>query len=332
MSLREKIVVHGHTGLLGSAIVQKLKKEGRGSLILKTHRELDLTDAHRVNQFYSVYEPTQIYLCAAKVGGMYANIETPADFISENLSIQNNVLQAAWHYGVHKLLFVASAAVYPEKKETCSEEDLLTGKLDMTKAAYGIAKIAGIQECLAFNKQHHTKFISVIPNNLYGIGDNFNPSTSHVVPGIIRKIHEAKINKLPTCEMWGSGNAKRELIFNEDAADACIFLMNNKETPLDTPVNIGVGYDVTIKLLANTLAEIIGYDGTLTWNDTFEEGTQRRLLNIDKIKKLGWKPTTSLMNGLKETYLYWLGTLDPKDHCYIDAEKELMNILSESLY
>jgi len=260
-----KIYIAGHRGLVGSALVRRLEADGHANIIVRTHNELDLLNQQAVNDFFASEKPDYVFLAAAKVGGIVANNTFPAQFIYENLQIESNVIESARQHGVKKLLFLGSSCIYPKMApQPMKEEYLLTGPLEPTNEAYALAKIAGLKMCRFYNQQHGTKFISVMPTNLYGIKDNFHPEHSHVLPALIRKIHEAKINKAPTVEAWGTGSPMREFLHVDDLADACVFLMNNYED--DDFVNIGTEEEISIKDLYELVKSIVGYEGAIVWD------------------------------------------------------------------
>ena len=301
MNKNSKIYVAGHNGMVGSAIVRKLKDLGYTNIVTKSKKELDLTNQFLVNQFFHFERPEYVFLAAAKVGGIKANDEFRADFIYQNLSIQTNIIKASYDCGVKKLLFLGSSCIYPKFcQQPIKEEYLLTGALEPTNDAYAIAKIAGIKMCQDFNKQYSTNFISVMPTNLYGPGDNYDLNNSHVLPAMIRKFHEAKVNGTEKVEIWGTGTPKREFLYVDDLADACLFLMNNYND--SEIVNIGTGQDVTIAELAIGISKIVEYDGEIYFNTEMPDGTPRKLLDVSKLKDLGWQYQTSLSDGIKKTY------------------------------
>jgi len=301
MNKNSKIYVAGHNGMVGSAIVRKLKDLGYTNIVTKSKKELDLTNQFLVNQFFHFERPEYVFLAAAKVGGIKANDQFRADFIYQNLSIQTNIIKASYDCGVKKLLFLGSSCIYPKFcQQPIKEEYLLTGTLEPTNDAYAIAKIAGIKMCQDFNKQYSTNFISVMPTNLYGPGDNYDLNNSHVLPAMIRKFHEAKVNGTEKVEIWGTGTPKREFLYVDDLADACLFLMNNYND--SEIVNIGTGQDVTIAELAIGISKIVEYDGEIYFNTEMPDGTPRKLLDVSKLKDLGWQYQTSLSDGIKKTY------------------------------
>ena len=298
MNKDSKIYVAGHRGLVGSAI-------GYSNIIGKTHKELDLMDAVAVENFFKEEKPEYVFLAAAKVGGIYANSTYPADFIYENLQIQNNVIGNAHKYGVKKLMFLGSSCIYPKMcPQPIKEEYLLSGYLEETNEAYALAKIAGLKMCQYFNKQYGTNFISVMPTNLYGPYDNFHPEHSHVMPALIRRFHEAKVNGAKEVVVWGSGKPLREFLYSEDMADACIYLMENYEG--NDFFNIGTGKEITIKGLAELIKEVVGYEGEIVWDSSKPDGTPRKLLDVSRLESQGWKYKMELKDGVKEAYEWYL--------------------------
>jgi GDP-L-fucose synthase len=308
LSRRAPTFVAGHRGLVGSAIVRRLEAVGFENLATRDHAELDLTDAAATAAFFDQVRPTYVFVAAAKVGGILANSTYPADFIRINLQIQTNVLSAAYDAGVEKLLFLGSSCIYPKHApQPMKEEHLLTGPLEPTNTPYAIAKIAGLTMCESYNRQYGTRFIAAMPTNLYGPGDNFDPETSHVLPAMIRRLHEAKLTGAPFVTMWGSGEPRREFLYVDDLADACVFLMENFE-PGDGPVfvNVGVGEDITIAELAATVARVVGYGGEIRWDTSKPDGTPRKLLDVSVLANLGWKAKTALEDGIRTTYAAYL--------------------------
>lgn len=302
MDKKSKVFVAGHRGLVGSAIVRALEADGFTHIIKKTRQELDLTNSVAVSEFFATEKPDYVFLAAAKVGGIHANNTYPAQFIYENLCIQNNIIHSSHVNKVKKLLFLGSSCIYPKHApQPMKEEHLLTGELEPTNEAYAIAKIAGIKMCQSYMKEYGDTFISVMPTNLYGPGDNYDLQNSHVLPALIRKCHEAKQRGEKTLEVWGSGKPKREFLHADDLADACVFLMQTYSKP--DIVNIGVGDDISIKDVANLIKEIVGFDGELVFDAKKPDGTPRKLLDVSKINKLGWKAKISLKVGLENTYL-----------------------------
>ncbi|MDB1921570.1 GDP-L-fucose synthase [Clostridium tertium] len=305
MNKDSKIYVAGHRGLVGSAIVRELKKKGCTNIIGKTHKELDLMDALAVENFFKEERPEYVFLAAAKVGGIYANSTYPADFIYENLQIQNNVIGNSHKYGVKKLMFLGSSCIYPKMcPQPIKEEYLLSGYLEETNEAYALAKISGLKMCQYFNKQYGTNFISVMPTNLYGPYDNFHPEHSHVMPALIRRFHEAKVNGAKEVVVWGSGKPLREFLYSEDMADACIYLMENYEG--NDFFNIGTGKEITIKGLAELIKEVVGYEGEIVWDSSKPDGTPRKLLDVSRLESQGWKYKMELKDGVKEAYEWYL--------------------------
>lgn len=305
MNKESKIYVAGHRGLVGSAIFRNLIEKGYKNLIYRTSQELDLRDSQQVNRFFEEERPEFIFLAAAKVGGIVANNEYPADFIRDNLLIQTNIIDAAYRNGAKKLLFLGSTCIYPKlAPQPLKEEYLLTGELEPTNDAYAIAKIAGIKMCQSYNRQYGTEFISVMPTNLYGQQDNFDLTTSHVLPALLRKIHEAKVNNQPFVEVWGTGRPLREFLYSDDLGDACVFLMNNYSG--NEIVNIGVGHDLSIKDLAEKIKQVVGFTGVLKFDTSKPDGTPRKLVDVTKLNSLGWKANTSLEEGLKKTYQWFM--------------------------
>lgn len=305
MKKNSKIYVAGHKGLVGSALVRNLEAKGYTNIIGRTFEELNLTIQADVNKFFEEEKPEYVILAAARVGGIHANNTYPAEFIYDNLMIQNNVIKAAHDYGVKKLLFLGSTCIYPKlAPQPIKEEYLLTGALEETNEAYAVAKIAGLEMCKFFKRQYGDNFISCMPTNLYGPHDNFDLQSSHVLPALIRKFHEAKVNNQPTVEVWGTGTPLREFIYVDDMADACIFLMENYDG--EQHVNIGTGEEVSIRQLAETVKEVVGFEGELVFNTNMPDGTPRKLTVVDKLHGLGWKHKVSLNEGIKLAYNWFL--------------------------
>ena len=305
MEKNSKIYVAGHKGLVGSALVRNLEAKGYTNIIGRTFEELNLTIQADVNKFFEEEKPEYVILAAARVGGIHANNTYPAEFIYDNLMIQNNVIKAAHDHGVKKLLFLGSTCIYPKlAPQPIKEEYLLTGALEETNEAYAIAKIAGLEMCKFFKRQYGDNFISCMPTNLYGPNDNFDLQSSHVLPALIRKFHEAKVNNQPTVEVWGTGTPLREFIYVDDMADACIFLMENYDG--EQHVNIGTGEEVSIRQLAETVKEVVGFEGELVFNTNMPDGTPRKLTVVDKLHGLGWKHKVSLNEGIKLAYEWFL--------------------------
>ncbi|MFA6587791.1 MAG: GDP-L-fucose synthase [Patescibacteria group bacterium] len=304
MEKQSKIYVAGHRGLVGSALVRCLKSEGYNNLILKRHDKLDLLDFKAVQSFFNSEHPDYVFLAAAKVGGIYVNNTKGADFIYENLTIQNNVVKSAHDIKVKKLLFLGSSCIYPRDcPQPMKESYFLDGKPEPTNTPYAAAKIAGILMCQAFSKQYGDNFISVMPTNLYGPNDNFDLVTSHVFPALIRKFYEAKTNNLPILTVWGTGAPKREFLHVDDLAAACVFLMNEYDQP--DIINIGTGMDVTIKQLVTLIKEISEYKGGIVWDSSKPDGMPRKLLDVSKINVLGWKARIELKEGIKKIYQWY---------------------------
>ncbi len=300
MNLHEKIYVAGHRGMVGSAICRRLEAEGASDIVTRKSAELDLREQGAVREFFEQERPAYVFLAAAKVGGIYANDTYPADFIRDNLQMETNIIDAAWRSGVKKLLFLGSSCIYPKLcPQPIKEEYLLTGPLEPTNEWYAIAKIAGIKLCQAYRRQHGFDAISAMPTNLYGIGDNFHPENSHVIPALIRRFYEAKAANAPEVAIWGSGTPRREFIYVDDLADALIFLMRNYSAP--EHVNIGCGSDLTIRELAGKVAQAVGYAGRITLDPAKPDGTPQKLLDVSKMTALGWQAETSLDEGLKRT-------------------------------
>jgi GDP-L-fucose synthase len=312
----DKIYIAGHRGMVGSAIVRQLqtKLNDNTQLITRTHKELDLTNQQQVNDFIANEKPNQIYLAAAKVGGIYANDIYPADFIYQNLMIQANIIHAAYQNNIKKLLFLGSSCIYPKSvKQPMKEEALLTNILEPTNEPYAIAKIAGIKLCESYNRQYDCDYRSVMPTNLYGQGDNYHPKNSHVIPALIRKFHKAKTDNKSKVTIWGSGKPKREFLYVDDMADACIYVMNldkeiyQKQTkPMLSHINVGTGQDLTIKKLAEAIAKVIGFKGKIDFDPAKPDGPKRKLMNSTRLNNLGWQSKINLEQGLKQTY---------KDYC-----------------
>ncbi|MEK7568561.1 MAG: GDP-L-fucose synthase [Patescibacteria group bacterium] len=304
MNKNSKIFVAGHRGLVGSAIVRVLQKNGFTNLVLKTHKDMDLTDQHAVTEFFAEEKPEYVFLSAAKVGGIMANKTMPADFAYNNLAIQTNIIHSAYIHKVKKLLFLGSSCIYPKLcPQPIKEEYLLSGELESSNKAYAIAKIAGIIMCQSYNEQYGTNFISLMPTNLYGPHDNFDLENSHVLPAMIRKFHEAKVNDAPSVTLWGTGSAKREFLHVDDLAEASLFLMQNYND--SSIINVGTGEDVTIKELAEKIKEVVGYRGEIIWDITKPDGTPRKLLDVSKLHTLGWGHSISLNDGISSTYKWF---------------------------
>ncbi len=312
MDIKSKIYVAGHNGLVGSALVRVLHAQGFSNIITKSHSQLELTDKTAVDAFFQENKPDYVFLAAAKVGGIWANDNYPADFIYQNLQIQNNIIHAAKENKVKRLLFLGSSCIYPRNcPQPIKEEYLLTGSLESTNRPYALAKIAGIEMCWAFNRQFGTQFLAVMPTNLYGPGDNYDLNTSHVIPALIRKMHEAHLSNQEQVIVWGTGTPKREFLFSDDLAQACLFLMNLSDEKFQTLisskevapiVNIGCGEDLTIAELAQVIAKVVGFEGEIIYDASKPDGTPRKVLCVDKITKAGWKSKTMLRHGLAMAY------------------------------
>jgi GDP-L-fucose synthase len=306
MNKQSKIfVAGGQSGLVGTAIVRNLAKKGFTNVITKTRREVDLLDAKQVEAFFAKIKPDYVFMAAAKVGGIMANSTQKAEFIYDNIQIQTNIIYSAWKYKTKKLLFLGSSCIYPKlAKQPIKESYFMTGPLEETNDAYAVAKIAGIYMCRSFNDQYGTNFISVMPTNLYGPNDNFDLNTSHVLPAFIRRFHEAKVRKLPSVTLWGDGSPRREFLYVDDAADACVYLMQKYES--SDIINIGCGEDQMIKKLASVVAKIVGYTGDVRWDTSKPNGTPRKQLDVTKLFKLGWRPKVKLEEGIRQEYEWFL--------------------------
>jgi len=305
MNKESKIFVAGHRGMVGSSILRRLQAEGFTQILTRNRSDLDLLDRTSVRRFFEMERPEIVFDAAARVGGIIANSEKPVEFLIENLTIQNNVIQAAADFGAAKLLFLGSSCIYPKlAPQPISEDSLLTGPLEPTNDAYALAKIAGIKLCQAYAKQYGKNFISAMPTNLYGPNDNFDLRTSHVLPALIRKVHEAKASGARSVSVWGTGTPRREFLHVDDLADACLFLLKNYDSP--EIVNIGCGEDVSIRELAETIRETLGFDGDLVFDTSKPDGTPRKLLNIEKIRSLGWTPRIPLREGILDAYAWFL--------------------------
>lgn len=305
MKKTSRIYVAGHRGMVGSAIVRKLQQTGHTNLILKTHKELDLTRQLEVENFFNEEKPEYVFLAAAKVGGIHANNTYRADFIYNNLMIESNIINSSWKFGVKKLLFLGSSCIYPKlSPQPLKEEYLLSNYLEKTNEPYAIAKISGIKLCESYNIQYGTNFISGMPTNLYGPNDNYDLNNSHVLPALISKFHDAKASSRSEVEVWGSGTPLREFLHVDDLADACYFLMENYND--NEIVNIGSGREITIKDLANLISEIVGFEGKIVFNTEKPDGTPRKLLDVSKLKKLGWSSKISLEEGITSVYKEYL--------------------------
>lgn len=316
MDKRARIYVAGHRGLVGSAIVRNLRAKGYDNLLLRTHAELDLTDQRATDAFFAAEVPEYVFLAAAKVGGILANNTYPAEFIRDNLAIQTNAIHSAYLHGVRRLLFLGSSCIYPRDcPQPIKEEYLLTGPLEATNRAYALAKIAGIEMCWSYNRQYGTKYLSAMPTNLYGPGDNYDLTNSHVLPALIRKFHEAKMKGSAVVELWGSGTPRREFLYSDDMAGACVMLMSLEDSRFDvllqdpaSPalINIGSGEDCTILELSQLIARVVGFEGSVTFDASKPDGTPRKLMDVSRIFTQGWRPAHSLEDGVKAAYQAYL--------------------------
>ena len=315
MNLNSKIYIAGHTGLVGSALLRKLKSENYSNIVTQTHSELDLTNQAMVENFFQKEKPEYVILAAAKVGGIYSNNSYPAEFIFSNLSIQTNVIHQAYLSNVKRLLFLGSSCIYPcESLQPIKEEYLLTGPLEATNRPYALAKIAGVEMCWSYNRQYGTNFLSIMPTNLYGEGDNYHPKNSHVIPGMIYKFHEAKIKKQSSVILWGTGNPRREFLYVDDMAEATIFIMNledqtynsllasERNNGLPPSLNLGANSDISINDLAYLIKDVVDFKGEIIFDSEKPDGTMRKLMDSSRLNKLGWNPKISLEDGLKKTY------------------------------
>jgi len=317
MKLDSKIYVAGHKGLVGSAIVRRLNFEGFSNIVVRTHNELDLTDQAQVRNFFQSERPEYVVLAAAKVGGIYANSSYPADFIYQNIMIEANVINSSYESRVKRLLFLGSTCIYPKfSKQPISEEELLTGRLEPTNEPYALAKITGIKMCEAYNAQHNTDFRSIMPTNLYGINDNFHPKNSHVVPALIQRFHQAKLNKERKVVVWGTGTPMREFLYIDDMAKASLFVLKlDKETydsnmsEMVSHVNIGTGVEVSISELANIVKRIVGFEGDLVFDASKPDGSPRKLVDVSIMQNMGWTYTVELEDGIAKTYEWYLESL-----------------------
>lgn len=312
--LNQKIYVAGHRGMVGSAIVRNLQAKGYKNIVTRTHAELDLTNQQAVKTFFETEKPDQVYLAAAKVGGIHANNTFPAEFIYDNLMVQNNVIHQAFLNGVKKLLFLGSSCIYPRlAPQPMSEDALLTGKLEPTNEPYAIAKIAGIKMCESYNRQysasHGVDYRSVMPTNLYGPGDNYHPENSHVIPALIRRFHEAKVSNAPEVVIWGTGTPKREFLYVDDMAAASVFVMgldkaiyDRQTDPMQSHINVGFGADITIAELAHAVAKATGYAGNISFDSSKPDGAPRKWMSSDRLNQLGWSPKVDLPSGLSQAY------------------------------
>ena len=309
-----KIYVAGHCGMVGSAIIRELANQGQTNVVVRTHAELDLTDQQAVRTFFDSEKPDQVYLAAAKVGGIHANNTYPAEFIYDNLMVQANVIHEAYKVGVQKLLFLGSSCIYPKAvRQPMREDALLSGILESTNEPYAIAKIAGIKLCESYNRQYGVDYRSVMPTNLYGVGDNYHPENSHVIPALIRRFHEAKMNNSPEVVIWGSGSPMREFLYVDDMAAASVYVMNldksiydQQTEPMLSHINVGFGSDVTIKTLAQTISEVLGYQGRVSFDATKPDGPARKLMDSGRLNSLGWHAKINFKEGLSKAYQDYL--------------------------
>jgi GDP-L-fucose synthase len=314
MNLNDKIYIAGHRGLVGSAIVRQLELRGFTNLLMRTHKELDLTNQAQVRSFFKQEKPDYVILAAAKVGGIHANNTYPADFIYQNMMIEANVINSAYENKVKRLLFLGSTCIYPKAVEQpMREEAILTDVLESTNEPYALAKIAGIKLCESYNRQYGMDFRSVMPTNLYGINDNFHPENSHVIPALMSRFHEAKINNDAEVGVWGTGNAMREFLYVDDMAQASLFVMELDEKtyqantkPMLSHINVGTGKDVTIREMAEVMKQVVGYEGKLTFDSTKPEGAPRKLIDITRLKRMGWEYSVNLKDGLTKSYNWYL--------------------------
>jgi GDP-L-fucose synthase len=321
MDKSAKIYVAGHLGLAGSALARNLKANGYTNLLTKPHAELDLTNQAATESFFAEQKPDHVFLAAAKVGGIHANNTYPAEFVRDNLAIQTNVIHAAWKYKVKRLLFLGSSCIYPRDcPQPIKEDYLLTGPLEATNRPYALAKIAGIEMCWSYNRQYGTRFLAAMPTNLYGPGDSYDLNNSHVIPALIRKFHEAKQRDDKEVVVWGTGTPRREFLYSDDMADACVYLMNLSDTAFDTGgagspaniqtapgvpplINIGVGHDITIRGLAEVIKQVVGFSGEIVFDGTKPDGTPRKLMDVTRLSAMGWGATTTLQEGLARAYV-----------------------------
>jgi len=318
MNLNDKIYIAGHRGLVGSAVLRNLESKGFNNLLTKSHKDLDLTNQTKVKNFFEKEKPDYVILAAAKVGGIYANNTYPADFIYQNTMIETNIIHSAYENKVKRLLFLGSTCIYPKEIEQPMREDaLLSNKLEPTNEPYALSKILGIKLCESYNRQHGTDFRSVMPTNLYGINDNFDPENSHVIPGLMQRFHNAKINNDNEVMVWGTGNAMREFLFVDDMAEASLFVLGiDKEIydentlPMISHINVGSGKDITIKELAEIMKEVVGFEGKISFDNTKPDGSPRKLIDVSRLSKMGWKNSTSLREGLELTYNWYKNNLD----------------------
>lgn len=330
-----KIYIAGHRGLVGSALMRQLDTQGYLNIVTRTHAELDLTNQQSVADFFASEKPEYVILAAAKVGGIYANNTYPADFIYENLAIQTNVIHQSYLNGVKRLLFLGSSCIYPRDcPQPIKEEYLLTGELEPTNRPYALAKIAGIEMCWSYNRQYGTQYLAVMPTNLYGVGDSYHPENSHVIPALIRKFHEAKINKLPTVTVWGTGSPKREFLYSDDMAAACVFVMNltdhifksllasGRNDGLPPLLNLGSGLDLSIAELASLVRRVVGFNGDIVFDAEKPDGTLQKLMNVSRLKTLGWQCRVGLREGTALAYGDFKASINAADQAVANAKQE----------
>lgn len=318
MSNKPKIYVAGHRGMVGSAILRQLENQGQTNIVVRTHAELDLTNQHAVRAFFEAERPDQVYLAAAKVGGIHANNTYPAEFIYDNLMVQTNVIHEAFKSGVQRLLFLGSSCIYPKAvRQPMREDALLSGILEPTNEPYAVAKIAGIKLCESYNRQYGLDYRSVMPTNLYGVGDNYHPENSHVIPALIRRFHEAKISQNPEVVIWGSGAPMREFLYVDDMAEASVYVMgldkniyDRHTDPMLSHINVGYGSDVTIKSLADKISEVVDYQGVISFDPTKPDGTPRKLMDTGRLNSLGWRAKVNLKDGLTLAYQDYLKNIE----------------------
>jgi len=315
MELNAKLYIAGHRGLVGSALIRNLRAKGYENFVTRTHAELDLTSQAAVEAFFEHEKPDYVFLAAAKVGGIHANNTYPAEFIRDNLAIQTNIIHAAYLNKVKRLMFLGSSCIYPRlAPQPMQEAHLLTSELEPTNRPYALAKIAGIEMCWSYNRQYRTQYLAVMPTNLYGPGDNYHPENSHVIPALIRRFHEARVSNAPTVTVWGTGTPKREFLYSEDMADACVYLMSlpdaqfipllgqDRNDGLPPLMNVGVGHDLSIRELAETVKEVVGYPGAIEFDSTKPDGTPRKLMDVGRLNAMGWHASTSMQSGLAVAY------------------------------
>jgi GDP-L-fucose synthase len=326
LNLASKIYIAGHRGLVGSALMRNLRAKGFDNFVTRTHAELDLTNQAAVEAFFAAEKPDYVFLAAAKVGGIHANNTYPAEFIRDNLAIQTNIIHAAYKNNVKRLLFLGSSCIYPKlAPQPMKEEHLLTSELEPTNRPYALAKIAGIEMCWSYNRQYGTQYLAVMPTNLYGPGDNYHPENSHVIPALIRRFHEAKLAHAPSVTVWGSGTPKREFLYSEDMADACVYLMNladaqfipllgqDRNDGLPPLMNIGVGHDLSIRELAEMVRDVVGYPGGIEFDASKPDGTPRKLMDVERLNSMGWKAKTDMRDGLARAYQDFVRTMNPSE-------------------